>query len=171
MSDSRQTELSGIVRKAHTILGVMWPRPGVPSMANARDFIPNKVFEHSRSALRRASELAMEEDGPRLRECLLACKETAEWLAANHERLPEAVSVDPFVNLLFLATGLASNKLDDLKYTLPSWAENESLRPVEELLQVCAWTGETGTIDQLLENVRIAVETEVQNLRATSIAS
>jgi hypothetical protein len=168
MSDSRQSELSGMVRKAHAILGVMWPRPGVQSLANARFFVPNKVFESFRSGLKRASELVSTQDGLALRDCLLTCKETAEWLASNHERLPEVVSVDPLVNLLYLATGIASNKLNDLGYSLPSWAESDSVRPLEELLEVCRWTGGTGGGDELLERVRQAMEREAQNLSAAT---
>lgn len=164
MSNFRESELCGMVRKLHSILGIMWPRPGVQALANARFFVPNRVFESFRSGLKRASELVLAQDGLPLHDCLQTCKETSDWLAANNQRLPEDVSVDRIVNLLYLATGIASNKLNYLGYPLPSWAEIDSVRSVEELLKVCAWTGGGGSIDELLEKVRQAIEAEAQKL-------
>ena len=115
------------------------------------------------------SELTLADDGPELRECLLTCKEASEWLAANHERLAEAVSVDSFVNLLYLATGIVCNKLNDLGYAVSSWAESDSVRSVEELLQVCDWVGGAGTMDEIMERVRQAVESEAQKLRRCAL--
>jgi hypothetical protein len=163
MSVSRQSELVGTLTAASSILGTMWPKPGVPSLANARDFIPGKVFESFRSAIKEASEFVTEEDGLELRDCILACNCAASKLFENHQQIADE-AVDQFINLLFLTVGVAIHKLNGMSYPLPPWAENHSkVRPLKELLAVCRWQEELN-IDVLLSNLHRTVENETQKL-------
>ena len=166
MNESRESELIGSIQAAHSILGIMWPKPGVPSLSDSRAFIENRVFESFRSAIKRASEVVALQDGAEFNGCILACNEAAIRLSLNHQLLSDA-SVDRFVNLLYLATGIAFQKANELGYPKPAWANNHSsVRSIEDLLQACRWTEAAGDVDELLGKLWHAITLATQECGA-----
>lgn len=170
MSDQKEwspERLFEFLQGCHALLGILWPKPGVPRLPPARLFIGTKAH----SALQDGIRLANGEFDSfySLPDTRLACevwglvKESLKQLEmlGQSSRNP---NIDGAFNLLYLLTGLLYHQISlKLGVTPTPVARFPSVEPPNELLQDCAWEQ---TNDRDLENILREVVEEMQKLLA-----
>ena len=146
MNDQRDwnpEQLLQFLQGCHSILGIGWPKPGVPQMAGARIFIGTNPFLALEDGIRQANEeFEFLCKLPKMQTtceawCLVKAL-VAQLRALGRES--QSPMIESALNLLYLATGVLYHEISSDLGATPKLVERFSrVEVLEELLRTCAW--------------------------------
>jgi hypothetical protein len=146
MSEMKQINvqrLLGLLQGCHSILGLCWPKPGVPQMSGARIFIGTKPFFALEDGIRQTnSEFESLSQFNNMQTARAAWHLVTRIVAQFRilGRNSEAKAIDPAFNLIYLATGLLYHHVSNIFSVVPIPVQPyATVETLEKLLRDCSW--------------------------------
>jgi hypothetical protein len=131
------------ILKFHSILGTIWPRPGVAEMQHASIFIGTNLFKTLENGvsqidgqLKSISEVTVQNE---IEPFWSVFKKLFKIIATTDRGIKDA-QVDFAVNLLYLGSGVLYHRIAEFSSKLPSVdARMTGVEGLPDLLQLCHW--------------------------------
>ena len=136
-------KILGLLQGCHSILGLAWPKPGIPQMAGASIFIGTNPFVALEDGVRQTGEEFA--SLYKLQNMQTACE---AWrllteivrrfkILGRHSQSP---AIDPAFNLIYLTTGVLYYHISTTFSIVPAHVQPfATVEPLEKLLSICSW--------------------------------
>jgi hypothetical protein len=168
-NDADIRQLLNSIWKLHSVLSVIWPKPGVPVMAGASTFIGTNFFKSLETGIRQIDE--------QLNSYGLngeTRKELCDFWHVVHllylrlrvqNKLEKSVRIDNAINLLYLASGVLYHRIKETSSITIELAPGLSdVEDFEKLLRVCNWARTKTTIQEIENSVVTEMNTLLETL-------
>jgi hypothetical protein len=157
------------VAKFHSLFSTAWPKPGEPALAGASVFIGTtlwKSLENAFPLFQEAIEASNECDSKLEIEQFLGAFKLLFSAVGNRDRNEKSEQVDFALNLLYFASGIFYQRLEALSFTRPDLKkEFISIRPFDELLNVCRWPQKTESVKSVFDSLISQMTACAQDLK------
>ena len=165
-------KILGLLQGCHSILGLCWPKPGVPQMPGSRIFIGTKPFVALEDGIRQANvEFASLCELPNLHTACQAWRLVTEIVARFRKlgRESQVAAIDPAYNLIYLTTGVLYHHISSALSVVPEHVQPfATVEPLEKLLSDCSWkksvAADIGT-REILESLTRALQDSLTELK------
>lgn len=145
------------VAKFHSVFSTAWPKPGEPALAGASIFIGTTLWKSLENAFQYFQETiegSGDHDSKREIEQFLTVFKLLFFAVGKQDRNEKSEQVDFALNMLYLASGVLYHRLEELSSVRPDLKkEFTSVRPLDELLNVCHWPGRTKSVKSIFDSL------------------
>ncbi|HEY3763392.1 MAG TPA: hypothetical protein VGN23_16725 [Verrucomicrobiae bacterium] len=154
----KRRELLKAVWKFHSVLNIIWPKPGVPVMAGSSTFIGTGFFRSLETGIKEIDRMLISFGlDQEIQKELCDFWHVVYLLYLRlkvQKRLEKSVQVDDAINLLYLASGVLYNRIKEISFITIELAPGLSdVEDIEKLLYVCNWGQKKGAIKEIENNI------------------